>query len=352
MEIRKKYTLFGNIINSRVNLNDQYIISVNNWCIGGKVASDIDREVWRALPTTFDINLTHTINSSAERQFPFSNHRQGTESVKALFPSWENGFLWEHEADLVDNSGINRKYLKDKLNNDAIVAFSITVGYYSRGLISGFQVDDVLSVDLWEDIKFETSKVLLSGRAASTTLPIFNYLRMVTENHYKCGVNSPLSAEHINEVEKLKSSFSFQFCIDGVHPYAALKNVKPCSYEFYKGATIIEVATSQEYRNKILTTKNLKFIFDKFYYNISEYGRLKEYSYGERIYYYIDDNGDIVHRFSENKLPARDSDTSSKNSVKETVILRLGDKLTDEMIAYLEEPVKGHYKPTILFDEV
>ena len=263
-----------------------------------------EKRKWSALPKNFEINLSKFQNQS----FGLANNF--TQSIY--------------------------KPLIGKL-----VAFSVDINFYDNGRISGFDIKKLLSLDIETDINKLLDDIAKTKKAISTEIPIFEYLGYI--GHYINGTQVK-----INDIEYEMAFIEKNYNWSYVSKYISADSLKKPS--FYScgnfGETLISI--KEDYKTH-LTISNISLIFDKFYRPIRGLGFNFEYSYGEAVQYHISREGDIVHSLHIDKVKYTEDTSSDRSSCKETTVLRLGDRLTGEMIDFLKEPVKGHYKPVVLF---
>ena len=233
---------------------------------------------------------------------------------------------------------INLGEAGDELLIGKMVAFSISVDFYKEERISGFKIHKLLSLDIEYDVKNLLGSILESNKAESTALPMSQYLTYVgCESNDKYFIFNSIEYE----MTFIEESFSHRISPD------ALKEPSVYNGHGSEGDTLINVKKDSA---RYLSIGNISLIFDKFYRPIRGLGFNFEYSYGEAVIYSISKKGDIIHTLKIDKVKYTADTSRDRSSNTETIVIRLGDQLSDEMIKFLQEPVKGHYKPRVLFD--
>ena len=215
-----------------------------------------------------------------------------------------------------------------------MVAFSISVDFYKEERISGFKIHKLLSLDIEYDVKNLLGSILESNKAESTALPMSQYLTYVG-----CELNDRYIIFNSIEYEMtfIEESFSHRISPD------ALKEPSVYNGHGSEGDTLINVKKDSA---RYLSIGNISLIFDKFYRPIRDF----YYSCGDAVIYSISRKGDIIHTLNIETVKYTADTSRDRSSTTETIVIRLGDQLSDEMIKFLQDPVKGHYKPRVLFD--
>lgn len=298
--------LFGELILINKNKFGETVLLVEE-------KSGVIRTNWHQLPNKFEINII-----KSELKFKVDHHESKIEKT------------------ISDLNKSPKKIIAFKIN----VFLNIKSRHRAARTVDGFEVAEILSIDLENDVAELLRDIFEKSRAKSTDLPILEYLR------YKSGHTSS-NRISFNGIEYWMCFIEDEYLNLGNMGLSRIDNTSN-NYLYGSGAsgkTLIEVCKKS---NDVLSIYNLSLIFDKFYRPVRGLGWRGEYSYGERVGYYISHNGDIVHFASTDKAgtSSRQSDVSH---YKETIVIRLGDRLTDEMIEFLKNPVSGHYKPLVLF---
>lgn len=299
--------LFGQIISSWKNNDGDRVILVED-----QSGITVKRK-WNSLPKKYEIILPR------EGAWGYNFAEYNKPSFKGL----RDDLTWENK------------------NLTQIVVFTICVRFFSNGKTSGFNIEKLISIDLECDLTHFLNNIFETRRAASTDLPLlYKYLNNIGSTRFK-----------FNDVE-----YEMVFIEDKKH--LALGHVGILTDKLKKprfpsswgepGKTLVNVYKDNK---NYLSIHNISLIFDKFYRPVRGLGFNYEYTYGEAVTYEISENGDIDHCFSIDKVKDTPDTSSDRSSLTKTTVLRLGDRLSNEMIGFLKEPVKGHYKPIVLFKD-
>ena len=296
----KSCIFFGELVSFRKNNSGEQILFIE------EKTGPREKRKWDALPKNFEINLSKL-----------------------------QGQPLGHAVNFIQNIS---KPVVGKM-----VAFSVNINFYDNGRISGFDIKKLLSLDVESDVNKLLDNVGETKKAVSTEIPIIEYLG------YK--------GYYINETKVIIKEIEYEMAFIKINnnrlfssKYISVDNLKkPSSYSYGDfGETIISI--KKDYKT-YLTIKNISLIFDKFYRPIRGLGFNFEYKYGEAVQYYLSKEGNIIHSLKIDKVKSIEDTSSDHSSCNETIVFRLGDRLTGEMIDFLKEPVKGHYKPSVLFEE-
>ena len=299
------YAVFGQIISTWTNCTEEQIILVED------ISGFTSQNKWMSLPNKFEINLS-TVNSNLYYLF---------------FDEDENEIPKQIAIEI-----------------GKIAAFFIKIIRYDSRRISGFKIEKVLSLDLESDINELIENINKTQIAASTELPAFQYLKHAGHkiNNNKIKIND---IEY--EIVFIKRKGDVLLNSNRINP-DDLKRPSYCISHIIGevGDTVISIRKkSSDY----LSIDNISLIFDKFYRPVRGLGFNFEYTYGEAVGYFISKNGSIVHQLSVDKVKSTEDTSDDKCYTKETEVIRLGDQLPDEMVDFLNHPVKGHCQPKVLF---
>lgn len=301
--------LFGTVESTWVNGKGDKIILIN------EKSGAIKKNKLDALPKKFEINITDVF-----------------ESKRYLYGNCQPSFQFYDE-----DSPWGRKSI-----TESIIAFTICVRFNSNNKVSGFSIKRLESLDLDGDISCFLSEIYETERANTTSLPIYQYMKYIGSNmnrRFFVFNNFKYEMAFISNII-FYDQRGLPISPDSLNP-PEIENDYGLS-----GRTLVNLYKDDD---RYLSIINISLIFDKFYRPVRGLGFNFEYRYGESVRYHISDRGDIVHEYRVDKVSDRADTSRDRSSSTKTIVIRLGDQLTDEMLTFLKEPVKGHYTPLVLF---
>jgi hypothetical protein len=299
--------LFGVIISSWKNKENEWVLLIED------KSKAIDEKKWSALPKKYEVTVHHCTLPPGSWKFrpTFRN------------PSLPDSFTDESNTPAWENIPLS----------SALVAFSIQVNFHKNKKISGFRVCSLISLNIAQDVELFLKKIYETNRASSTDLPLSQYLNYIGRFDR-------------SETNIVFNDIKYEVLLLGDSLEPLLKKNVWSSYSRELSLTLVSL---QKDNVNCLNIYNFRSIYDKFYRPVYGLGFNGEYRYGEAVHYQVTCIGDIVHVLSIDKVKNTEDSSSDRTSSTKTTVLRLGDRLSDEMIDFLKEPVKGHYTPTVLF---
>ncbi|GFD66771.1 hypothetical protein [Alteromonas sp. KUL106] len=212
---------------------------------------------------------------------------------------------------------------------------------FTKFLLTDFDVTRFCSFDLEARIYMAFDNATQTHTPVNLNLPVLGFLAHKNDESIK----ADRGVAKWTHNDKIYDLILFGSCES---PHLSFTE-GPASSDYYVNTPYCHTLVwRNEGKSDALTPYNVRHIFKRFYAHVRGFGFNGEYKYGEAIYYSINKSGAIIHHFKEDKVSnsAYGTDHSSKKS---TTVIRLGDGLTKEMKEYMAEPVKGHYKPRVLY---